>query len=1280
MRLIKFTECDFAPAIRQNKRNFIDQDFEKKMKKSIENAPDEIRPTMHHNFIELVKSHSAHMLGNVASDHHLSTEQRSFLQEEVGKKLRKFYDNLNLKITCEKIEMLYFADKGARRFFAENWQNFEDHDLITLINEQKMWESGNMDYRLVPWFRRNLRKFDRKLLRNLVEQGLDACEYENLQPLIDANLINFDAENSVNFFKEVLDKISEYKLRELVRGNLKSFEKPILGSLIAEDFFSFEHLGFRTWEKVNIGNLRRLLNQHNCTIVDNIHINSWERINSVDHGLETFIISNLISCDDELLMDRFSHVLGNLELLRTLTDENERRRFSHILTEALWRKLTDEKVKFLVNDFSEFMRGTLARLFGVDLSWIIEPNKICRKLPRQLNVLRSFPGSIQFKYLSPESKYSKGTRLVKTFSVKKKVSEVLDSFFCDDGVIYDRYWYRYLIADHEISGHTVEKAEKYDTAIFVFPREINTQFTLSDFDTAFFNCSEFIFLSDKKVYDRHVNTEFQLNGRPFIEILQYSDSSTNEEIIELIPRFEQQNTLLLAWNVNEKLSQDIEETFAQYEFKRIPGTLQAELFRLQTDNQEINFVILFCGKLEGKTYLSDSILDEMTHLRIKCSYYIVCHNMSSDHIKSVFLSTNKYNFLERKIMSNLSHEPFDITGNIPTIEANIDIKVLILTWNIPLHVSKYIGNNTFQNCTIWSLEEMKFLLEPDYNEVILVCCAPLDNGVITSNLIFYSRYFRIRCNFYLVSNQNCFAQIASVLPTERAFHFSLNFCFFGDSIADQLGKVPVLKRKRVPKVLLVTFNLDKNTALEIDSKFNSYSTKHVDLMPWSSDSLSFTGSEFNKVVVICNKQTIAHSRETISVLYSALTRAKQKAVVFCHKRAESYFHNLLSSASKIDQVFEKIRSCENLGENLPSCLENQYDILEAFKRIIVSKNVAQFNSLQKFVSECTDPDFDWVFDRIQSMLLRCFPWGHEIVHMLNKFLKWRPASSSQVNIFNSPSFFSGIDSTKETRLKLLGRIKLGLRSTHLAFDTLGTTKLKNLALSAIAWDEMVLFDAVFRRLKDILSFDDAFFAELLHHAIVLNEIEYAEKVIETIANRESKIFCLLKRTASFIDDEMFCKLMTSVRIPSNMFLMQNLSEEPFHTLIHYFASTATAQCFTKLLSLLPEKTVKFSAFNLQDDLGRNVLMSAVCNSEIFQMILSRAEQQGDLDVLLSQKDSKGWSCLRHACHADNIDVVQLLVRDYLFNHKDDVDSREVHLMDFVQILRRNHIKNFLSRL
>ena len=1005
-----------------------------------------------------------------------------------------------------------------------------------------------------------------------------------------------------------------------------------------------------------------------------------------------------MECDDELLMDRVSKVLGNLELLRTLTDKYKRENFSKkIFAEALRPGLIDEKMKLFINDSSKLICDTVTTLSGVDFIWNIKPIKHLWGSASKINIVRSSLDSVQFDNLLPIFNHSEGNRLIVTFGINEKVSDLLSRFFCNDTVIHRTEYdnpscclFERVNEEHSCSwsqkvnfacdSDSYKKRVIYDYIIFLIPKKMNSHSALLELEMIkshldSLDCSAFFCVSDNEVYENLITEEFHLNGRLFFEILKYSDSFWKEEIIELIPPFKHQ-TILLAWNVEEEVACKISKKIAQYVFERIPRT-QKEPFRIQDENQEFNFLILVCGKLDGKTVLSEAILDGITRLRIKCSIYIVCHSINSDHIKSVLLSCNKFNFLERKLLPDTLQEPIDIGSTIPTIEADMETKVLILTWNISPNVLRYV-DDTFQNCTIRSLDQQSNFLERAYDEVILVCCAPLDVNAIASGVSKFSSFVRFRCNFYLVGDQNCFAEIAAVLPPESAFHFTLNFCFFGDPIIDQIGKVPVLRRQSDPNVLLVSLNLDKNTALEIDNKFTSYTTKHADLMPWSSDSLPFTGSEFDSVVVICDEHTNVQSRETKSVLYSALTRAKQKVTVVCHENTESHIRKLLSLSST-DQVFQKIGSCESLGENLPSCLENQYDILEAFKRIIVSKNVAQFNSLEKFVSECTDPTFDWIFHRVQSMLLSCFHWGREIGHMLNKFLAWRPALNSEVNIFNSSSFFFGIDSTKDETLKLLESIDMDLRRTDVAVDT-DTTKLKNLALSAVVWNQMVLVDEVFQRLKNIPPSDDEFFAELLHHAIVLNEIEYVEKVVEVIANRELRIVCPLKQTAPFIHEEMFCKLVTSVRMPPDLFLKQNLSEEPFQTLIHYFASTATAQCFTNLLHFLPLQKVKFSSLNLQDDLGRNVLMSAVCNSENFQLILNRAKQQGDLHALISQKDSKGWSCLRHACYADNIDVVKLLVRDYSINYINDIDSREVQLMDFVQFSGRYNIRNFRSRL
>ena len=98
---------------------------------------------------------------------------------------------------------------------------------------------------------------------------------------------------------------------------------------------------------------------------------------------------------------------------------------------------------------------------------------------------------------------------------------------------------------------------------------------------------------------------------------------------------------------------------------------------------------------------------------------------------------------------------------------------------------------------------------------------------------------------------------------------------------EQIKKVPVLQRTPGPNVFLISMSLDKSLTTEIDKKFELYTTKHLDLIPWSSDSLPFTGSEFEKVFILCGKDADSESRESLSVFYSALSRATKSALVLC---------------------------------------------------------------------------------------------------------------------------------------------------------------------------------------------------------------------------------------------------------------------------------------------------------------------------------------------------------------------------------------------------------------
>ena len=359
--------------------------------------------------------------------------------------------------------------------------------------------------------------------------------------------------------------------------------------------------------------------------------------------------------------------------MRTVTDNHKDERFRACSASKLIAKIPSEAI---IDCLSESLNDISMTLFPENVMWDNKPLQKLWELTQQSSILGSSTDSAQIMHVLPIFNSSNLNRLVITFNVTPKLCKLLESFFCNDRVIHSGVCdlqidcsFPSLKKQHSClknqeaifsrDENMLKKVDNYDSIIFVVARNMDIHPTSSAFQTAFPHigeCSEFFCVSDKEVYENLVTEMFQLNGRPFFEILKYSDSSIVNEIIELIPLFaENQQTLLLVWNVEKTSSQEIIQRFVHYECECIPST-QAEPFRLQTDCKEINSLILVCGPLKSKTYLTEVMLDTITQLQVDGSIYIVCHSINSDHIKSVFLSCKKYNFLERKVLLNLPQE------------------------------------------------------------------------------------------------------------------------------------------------------------------------------------------------------------------------------------------------------------------------------------------------------------------------------------------------------------------------------------------------------------------------------------------------------------------------------------------------------------------------------------------------------------------------------------------------------------------------------------------------
>ena len=448
----------------------------------------------------------------------------------------------------------------------------------------------------------------------------------------------------------------------------------------------------------------------------------------------------------------------------------------------------------------------------------------------------------------------------------------------------------------------------------------------------------------------------------------------------------------------------------------------------------------------------------------------------------------------------------------------------------------------------------------------------------------------------------------------------------------------------------------------------------------TSGSLPFTGSEFKKVVILCGKHVDHGSRETITVLHAALSRSTFSVLLLCHQESLSKMKSLLS-LSTVDQIFEKLRTTDTLGRGLITYLDNrQQDVLEAFRRLIVSRNERQFNSLQQFISECREPGYVWLFDYVESMLLTCFPWAEEIVNMLNNFMRWRPSTDDfSRNIFKHESYLLVKNSANSE--EVLEKVDPQLRSTELNFEKMEIPNLKVIAFNAVCWKQKALLKEITQFLKTKIPRDEDFFVDLSQYAISRENLEVAESVLSSIPSSESNIRKVLVKSATFITADMFDKILNEsvqlTEIPAQTFLLQRLPDFPFQTWTHQLESTASHEVFERVLNFLPP-SVSFSSTSFLDDLGMNILMWAVCNTSIVGMILKRALEQDDFETLLRQKDVNGWSLLRHACYVDNLKVANFLIVEKSFPWSNDMDLGNTTLLEYVETMDQKMTENFTA--
>ena len=758
----------------------------------------------------------------------------------------------------------------------------------------------------------------------------------------------------------------------------------------------------------------------------------------------------------------------------------------------------------------------------------------------------------------------------------------------------------------------------------------------------------FIHIGSSESYRNFVQSRFKVNKRPFLQTFCYSNSTNIEQLLSMVPCFPGRQLVLLSWNMDQCTLNIPQE----YRIMDVSSFTIDENHCFRDVSGGVTHLILVCGKLSESTNFAMNVVKAIEYLNVEEWMFVVCHGEDRRHIESVLLASNLFYLFSNQYLLENPRVDDNITKSIPLIKSGMEGEVLILTWKVSVTIK-----HSYPSCTIRHLDDM-FHPVVNFHDVIFICCGFLSKRVADSC---YWKHIKRSSNFYLVSDEDNFDQVSDVLPKSRSFHFSRSVCYFGD-IHEQLNRIEVLKKEE-PKVLLLTSILDRNIAARVTDRFPEYTVRHLDPMPWASDSLSFTGSEFDRVVLLCDESVDPEARETISVLYTTLSRSKQNALIICHESKAEKMRDLLSLSS-VDQVFEQLRSSVNLGENIFSLIQEEHQILEVFVKVIVTRNENQFNSLKCFITECDDPKFDWLFEFVRSMLLTCFSCGHKTARMLNNFLLWKPSKQHPDQVLDWNDFCFLNYTTVEERKKILACIDPQFRSIRFEYKNLEISKLKTMAFTAVVWSQVDMLSHILDQLVKKGFNDRKFYDDLLFKIISMNDSNSLSLVLEKLNLFESDILSWLKATASFISQEMFSMLLSSIK-PSGTSALDPKAILPL------LASTTTVECFDIFLSFLSANLASFVLAEFRDDDGRNILMLAASNTEVFRLLLDRVSGECDINSLLSQRVNNACSCLRYASDADNIDVVRILVEEYSCNWVED-DVREA-ILSLVGHTGRNDI-------
>ena len=472
--------------------------------------------------------------------------------------------------------------------------------------------------------------------------------------------------------------------------------------------------------------------------------------------------------------------------------------------------------------------------------------------------------------------------------------------------------------------------------------------------------------------------------------------------------------------------------------------------------------------------------------------------------------------------------------------------------------------------------------------------------------------------------------------------------------------------------LMVSWKLHEDVTKQIDQQQPECVIYHLTADNLTVQDLHFTGSEFRNVIVVLGEKVDPNSDHTLFLLYNSITRATEYVHVLCCETILSEMKSILSLSTNSDFLFEKLRSSDNIGSELFANITDQADKLEIMKRIVATKNEAQFKMLkesglletqicsseEKLLADCmqimeSSPtrfqplvDFFLLEKKMQFQETFTLEDLRPVIGLMEPLRLILPSKGNQAGLI---PFGENIEQTE-----IMAAILADLHPTDIRF-------------TYADWIHKLTRGNA-DQIANIISLYDSQKIE----KIVRNGLSVISRVDRTE---------ILRNAVLLIPDKSFLHIMQKFALNFPEVFTKELVDDG-STLLHKYALGSSKHIFEVILEHLPEDQVWFSEDRLLDNCLQNPLMTAIGNTNAFVMITQRAKRQGDLVSLLAHRDVFGWSCLRWACRVDNLKVVKALIgnKDKSLDWTADLDPDGRTLIHLVCAVGHTHILRYLLTL